>query len=99
MSADSDRQKRLDALRSRVRDELVDEGVIEEDEELEVVIVDISTEVDFLPEGSVVLMVFASFFAYINFIYFFPFTFFGAAELFREFQVGDVLLVAPHEVL
>ncbi len=40
MSADSDRQKRLDALRSRVREELVDEGVIEDDEELEVVIED-----------------------------------------------------------
>jgi hypothetical protein len=40
MSADSERKKRLDALRSRVREELEDEGVVEVEEELEVVIDD-----------------------------------------------------------
>nr|AIF08902.1 hypothetical protein [uncultured marine group II/III euryarchaeote KM3_33_F08] len=43
MSADSERKKRLDALRSRVRAELEDEGVLEVEEELEVVIDDEDT--------------------------------------------------------
>jgi hypothetical protein len=40
VNTDSERQKRLDALRSRVRDELVDEGVLDVEEEVEVVIDD-----------------------------------------------------------